>query len=197
MGSELNIGTINGLTVDQILDKMANKGIGMYPGTSGSEEVNGKLILGENVEFDGIYWTVCHVDYIQKLAYLACTVIVQKTLFDYHSSTSYSSSQLRKVAKAFEDSMSPAALARMQNVTVHGVTAKVFAATYDQIRGGFAYFNEDKYRICQNQQYWTSSPYSDSYVWYVSANGSLLSSVNAGGDPGASYGFRPFVCLSL
>ena len=34
MGSELNIGTINGLTVDQILDKMANKGIGMYPGLS-------------------------------------------------------------------------------------------------------------------------------------------------------------------
>ena len=193
MGSEMNIGTINGLTVDQILDKMANKGIGMYPGLSGSGAVEGKLLLGETIAFDGIYWIVCHVDYIKKLVYLACTVIVQNTIFG--SNNSYSSSQLRKVAKAFENNMSSAALARMQNVTVEGVTAKVFAATYDQMDGGFAYFSGDKRRICQDQWYWTSSPTGSSGVCIVNSNGSLSNS--AYNSPSGSGGFRPFVCIRL
>ena len=190
MGSEMNIGTINGLTVDQILDKMVAKGIGMYPGLSGSGAVEGKLLLGETIAFDGMYWIVCHVDYIQKVAYLACTVIVQITQFG--SNTSYSSSQLKNVAKAFENNMSPAALARMQNVTVHGVTAKVFAASYDQMNDGFAYFNSNERRICQNLRYWTSSSYNSDYVWNVDTDGGLSYY-----DPGAAFGFRPFVCLSL
>ena len=190
MGSEMNIGTINGLTVDQILDKMVAKGIGMYPGLSGSGAVEGKLLLGETVAFDGMYWIVCHVDYIQKLAYLACTVIVQNTQFG--ANFLYSQSTLKDVAKAFENNMSPAALARMQNVTVEGVTAKVFAASYDQMNGGFAYFNSNERRICQNLRYWTSSPNGGSGVWSVSADGSLFYF-----GPGNTYGFRPFVCLSL
>lgn len=191
MGSEMNIGTINGLTVDQILDKMATKGIGMYPGLSGSGAVEGKLLLGETIAFDGMYWIVCHVDYIQKLAYLACTVIVQNTTFG--SNNSYSSSQLKNVAKAFENNMSSAALARMQDVTVNGVTSKVFAASYDQMNGGFAYFNSNERRVCQSQWYWTSSPDSSSVVWTVYTDGSL----NYTGSPSSSGGFRPFVCLSL
>lgn len=191
MGSEMNIGTINGLTVDQILDKMANKGIGMYPGLSGSGAVEGKLLLGETVAFDGMYWIVCHVDYIQKVAYLACTMIVQNTIFGanflYHQST------LKNLAKAFENNMSSAALARMQNVTVEGVTAKVFAATYDQMNGGFAYFNSNERRICQNQLYWTSSSDSSGNVLCVSTNGGLYSNYG----PSYTCGFRPFVCLSL
>lgn len=195
MGSEMNIGTINGLTVDQILDKMATKGIGMYPGLSGSGAVEGKLLLGETIAFDGMYWIVCHVDYIQKLAYLACTVIVQNALFSHNSINQYSSSELKDIAKAFESNMSSAALARMQNVTVHGVTAKVFTATYDQLNGGFTYFNSNERRVCQNEWYWTSSPNtvgSADYVWHVDSNGLLDST-----SPGRSIGFRPFVCVSL
>ena len=190
MGSEMNIGTINGLTVDQILDKMVEKKIGMYPGTSGSGEVNGKLILGETIEFDGMYWIVCHLDYIQKLVYLACTVIVQYTIFGKNDS--YSSSQLREVAKAFEDSMSPAALARMQNVTVHGVTSKVFVASKDQMDSGFDYFISNERRDCQTQWYWTSSRNGSGGVWIVEGTGNL-----SGTSPGSTGGFRPFVCLSL
>ena len=191
MGSEMNIGTINGLTVDQILDKMATKGIGMYPGLSGSGAVEGKLLLGETIAFDGMYWIVCHVDYIQKVAYLACTVIVQNTTFG--SGNMYSYSQLKNVAKAFENNMSSAALARMQNVTVHGVTAKVFAATYDQMNGGFAYFNSKERRVCQNQLYWTSSPGPSSRVWIVGTEGGGFDDRS----PSDLFGFRPFVCLSL
>lgn len=185
MGSELNIGTINGLTVDQILDKMVNKGIGMYPGLSGSGAVEGKLLLGETIAFDGMYWIVCHVDYIQKLAYLACTVVVQNTTFG--DNFLYSRSTLKNVAKAFENNMSSAALARMQNVTVHDVTAKVFAATYEQMNGEFTYFNSNERRICQNQLYWTSSPNSSSGVWNVNTDGSLYNN-----NPSNSSGFRPF-----
>lgn len=194
MGSEMNIGTINGLTVDQILDKMATKGIGMYPGLSGSGAVEGKLLLGETIAFDGMYWIVCHVDYIQKVAYLACTVIVQNTTFG--SGNMYSYSQLKNVAKAFENNMSSAALARMQNVTVNGVTDKVFVASYEQMIGGFSYFNSNSRRICiyngSPKWYWTSSPRSNNNVWSVSTSGNL--DYYGPGDP---IGFRPFVCLSL
>lgn len=192
MGSEMNIGTINGLTVDQILDKMVEKKIGIYPGTSGSGEVNGKLILGENVEFDGICWTVCHCDYINKLVYLACTVIVQYCKYSKQYST-YSSSILKRVAKAFEDSMSPAALARMQNVTVEGVTSKVFAATKSQMNGGFDYFNTNERRICNGQKYWTSTNSDDNY----DASSITETGVIQDASQSFNYGFRPFICLSL
>ena len=191
MGSEMNIGTINGLTVDEILDKMANKGIGMYPGMSGSGAVEGKLLLGETIAFDGMYWIVCHTDYVNKLVYLACTVIVQTTVFG--SSNAYSSSTLKTVAKAFEDNMSSAALARMQDVTVNNVTSKIFVPSKDQLDGGFSYFNSNDRRVCQSTVYWTSSLSGSNRVWCVLADGSL----NGNYTPSSTYGFRPFACISL
>ena len=191
MNNKLNIGTINGMTVENILDSMVSKGIGMYPGATGSGQVDGKLLLGETVQFDGMYWIVCHTDYINKKAYLACTVIVQNTIFG--SNTSYSSSTLKTVAKSFEDSMSDGAKSRMLNTTVNGVTSKIFVASYDQMNGGFSYFNSNERRVCQDQDYWTSSPSSSGNVWYVNTGGNLFYS----GGPRSSFGFRPFACISI
>ena len=97
------------------------------------------------------------------------------------------------VAKAFEDSMSPAALARMQNVTVNGVTAKVFAASKNQMSSDFDYFNSNERRICNGQKYWTSS-YSNGYydAGSVTESGALQDASQT-----FNYGFRPFICLSL
>lgn len=191
MNNELNIGTINGLTVENILDKMVEKGIGMYPGATGSSQIDGKLLLGETVQFDGMYWTVCHTDYINKKAYLACTVVVQDTVFSYDT-TSYSASILRNVAKSFEDSMSAGAKSRMLNTNVNGVTSKIFAASYNQMNGGFSYFNSNERRVCQDQDYWTSSPSGTGGVWNVNTSGGFGTA-----GSGTSYGFRPFCAVSI
>ena len=195
MNNELNIGTINGLTVENILDKMVEKGIGMYPGATGSSQIDGKLIVGETVQFDGMYWIVCHTDYVNKKAYLACTVIVQNTVFG--PSKAYSSSTLRNVAKSFENSMSEGAKSRMIDTTVEGVTSKIFVASYRQIGGDFSYFNSDVRRVCQydgsNQLYWTSSSSNSGIVWYVDTSGNFDNNSSLS----SSYGFRPFCCISI
>ena len=135
MGQEIsvtNIASISGMSIEQILDKMVEKKIGIAgsatsttPGASGSGLVSGKLITGETVEFDGMYWIVAHTDYIKRIAYLGSTVIV--TEVNFGSSAAYNGSALATIAENFEKGMSTEALSIMKNVTVNGVTAKVFA----------------------------------------------------------------------
>ena len=67
MGSELNIGTINGLTVDQILDKMVEKKIGIAgggsvgPGSGGLTFDPHTITVGTRVnQFGGTSWIVVH-----------------------------------------------------------------------------------------------------------------------------------------
>ena len=194
MNNELNIGTINGLTVENILDKMVEKGIGMYPGATGSGQIDGKLILGETVQFDGMYWIVCHTDYINKKAYLASTLIVQDTHFG--SNNKYASSTLKTIAKSFEDNMSEGAKSRMVNTRVEGVTAKIFVASDSQLEGNFSYFNSNERRVCQSQTYWTSSSFGSSVLRYVDTNGDIPNDAYSG-YPNESRGFRPFCAVSL
>lgn len=204
MGQEINISniaTISGLTMEQVLDKMVEKKIGIssgatssVPGASGSGLVSGKLISGETVQFDGMYWIVVHTDYINRIAYLASTILVTETSFG--SNAVYKGSTLAAVAANFEKGMSAEALSIMKNVTVNGVTAKVFAPSRDQAVGTFSYFNQSTNRICQyngaNFQWWTSSP-AETYRTYC---------INANGDSpdifvSTACGFRPFIALAL
>lgn len=204
MGQEINISniaTISGLTMEQVLDKMVEKKIGISssatsttPGASGSGLVSGKLIAGETVQFDGMYWIVVHTDYIKRIAYLGSTIIVTETTFG--SNSKYNGSTLAAVAANFEKGMSAEALSIMKNVTMNGVTAKVFTPSREQAVGTFSYFKQSTNRICQyngaNCQWWTSS-LSDTYRAY---------GINTNGDApdihvSTACGFRPFIALTL
>ena len=200
LAHELNIGTINGKTITQILDEMVDKKIGIDLGTSGdsgSSLVDGRLFAGETVKFDGMYWLVAHIDYIKKYAYLCSSEIVTMTRFG--SNNPYAGSILANLAQQFEVSMSAAALSRMVDVEVNGVTAKVFVPSYEQMNGGFSWFNNTQNRICNYGgtpgTYWTSSPGSSGGVWIVAANGGFDS--NGNNSPNNTYGFRPAICLPL
>ena len=204
MGQEIsisNISKISGLTAEEILDKMVEKKIGIAgsatsttPGASGSGLVSGKLIAGETVEFDGMYWIVAHTDYVNRIAYLASTILVTSTTFG--SNTTYKGSTLATVAANFEKGMSEAALAIMKSVTQDGVTAKIFPPTYNQANGGWSYFSAQANRVCKlngnDSWYWTSTASSSSYVWYVDYNGNLN-----GNGPSGTGGFRPCLALAL
>ena len=184
MAHELNVGTINGLTMEQILDKMVEKKIGISGsgsssgGTGGATQsglLEGKIINGEVVRFDGMYWVVAHTDYVNKKAYLASNILVTSTKFG--SNNVYKGSTLATVAAAFEANMSEEAKAIMLTETVNGVAGKVFAPTYDQMNGGWSYFSTQANRICKlngvDTNYWTSSPSSSSSVYFVVAVGNL------------------------
>lgn len=164
-----------------------------YLPTPGSGSlVDGELTLGNTVKFDDMYWIVCHLDYTERVAYLASTVIASTTTFDDYSSL-YSGSTLRTVVKAFEDDMSEGAKTRMVNTTVNSVTAKVFVASYEQMNGSFSYFNSDERRICQDQDYWTSSSYSSGLVYWINDYGEFQYQ----NGPNRVRGFRPFCAITL
>ena len=205
MGQEIsvtNIATISGLTMEQVLDKMVEKKIGIAgsatsttPGASGSGLVSGKLIAGETVQFDGMYWIVVHTDYIKRIAYLGSTVIVTAVAFG--SSEKYKGSTLATVAANFEKSMSSEALSIMNNVTVNDVTAKVFVPSLEQVGGDFSYFKQEANRICKYNgdvyYWWTSSKYYNNYrAYYVTQAGGCTDN-----HVGNICGFRPFIALSL
>lgn len=93
----------------------------------------------------------------------------------------------------FQNALTKGQLACLKNVTVEEVTAKAFVASYDQMNGGFSYFNNSSKRSV-GSVYWTSTSYNTEYPWYVRADGVL--------DYGKynveqSYFFRPSVCLDL
>lgn len=178
-------------------------------GTKGSLKANslkidelpyeGTLTLGSTITCCGNSWIVCHID--GNKHYLALSTIYNNTAFG--NSNVYSGSMLATVATDYKNILCQANANALivdkffANVTVEGVTNKVFVASYTQMNGGFRYFNSNSRRICtyngSAQWYWTSSPLSSSGdVWSVRAEGSLSDY-----SPKYSGGFRPFICLSL
>ena len=195
--SSLSISAVNGINYTK----------GTVTGTRGSLKAisfkisghpyEGTLTLGSTITCCGNSWIVCHID--GKKYYLALSTIYSKTTFGL--SNNYSGSDLATKATNYKDTLRQSNALIVDtffaNVAVEGVSDKVFVATYDQMNGGFSYFNSDSRRVCKYNGsadwYWTSSPYSGSGVWYVLTDGSL----NYTRYPSNSNGFRPFVCLSL
>lgn len=194
-----NIGTISGMTVDQILNAMVKKKIGIDLGSTGVyvpsyDYVTGAIALGSVVTMSGYEWIVCHLDYSGAAVYLMTKDVISTTAFG--SSTAYSGSTLANVAKTFENGLDSAVLENLLTRNVLGVTQKVQAPTYDEMNGGFSYFSDNNKRVAYlngtAQTYWTSSPYSCDGVNCVDAGGSMGSS-----RPSTSYGFRPCVALPM
>lgn len=153
----------------------------------------GNPTVGSTITFKGKSWIVAHKN--GNNIYVSDSVIESMTTFG--NNNTYSGSTLASVASTFQNSLSLTSneQALIPNTSVNGVSSKIFVASYEQMNGGWSYFNSNTRRVCKYngsaQVYWTSSPISDSDVWCVSTDGSL----NYGGGPSSSYGFRPSVCL--
>ena len=83
------------------------------------------------------------------------------------------------------------------NYVVPMMGGYAWLAGYDQLNGGFDYFNSNSRRKATNtsgsaQIWWTSSPGSSSYVYNVGTDGSISND-----GPSNAIGFRPFVALRL
>lgn len=192
MGSELNIGTINGLTVDQILDKMVEKKIGIAgaggPGSGGLTFDPHTITVGTRVDqFGGTSWIVVHKTATRL--YLASEHIFTPAV-KFGDSNVYLGSNLQLHAREFNDIFSDYEKSWMVANPDNGDL--IGPMSYNQVNGGFSYFNSNSRRACDSTWYWTSSPGSSGSVWLVDTDGSLDTY-----NPSGAGGFRPFVCLSL
>lgn len=200
LAHELNIGTINGMSVEAILNMMKQKGIGETAGgvvTDYSDIITGQIALGATVTMGEHQWVVCHIDYNGGVFYLLDAVVEESCSFG--SSPNYPNSTLASKAAAFESSLPSNVKDKLLTVNVSGVSAKVFVPTKAQYQGGFNLFsteNTDTGRIGflsgKAAEVWTSSPSNSSRAWYVSTDGSFYDN-----NSPTMYGFRPAVCLPL
>ena len=153
--------------------------------------LSGSLAVGNTVTFDNKSFLVVHNSGNQW--YLANPTIVENTIFG--SNNTYKGSTLASKCTNWLSNFSANAQTFMNNITVNGVSAKVFVPSYEQVNGGFSYYNSNSRRVCNLNgsayHWWTSSPVSSSLVYYVYSDGSIRN-----GDPGSSYGFRPHICIT-
>lgn len=200
LAHELNIGTINGMSVEAILNMMKQKGIGETAGgivTDYSDIITGEILLGATVTMGEHQWVVCHIDYNGGVFYLLDAVVEESCQFG--SNTNYPNSTLASKSATFEEALPSNVKEKLLTVNVSGVSAKVFVPTKAQYQGGFNLFStndNDTGRIGYLNgvatNVWTSSPGSSSGVWCVITDGGFGNS-----NPSNAYGFRPSVCLAL
>lgn len=161
-----------------------------YAGSGSEEPVTNpewpdksQLTLGNTVTFADKEWIVSHVTGTE--AYLTLKSLSgNSTWYTLQSTcTSWNNSNLNDDQRAC-----------LKSVTAGNTSGKVFVATYDQMEGGFAYFNSaNKRRV--GSKYWTSTKNSPGDAWFVDSDGSLYySNLDNITD---SNGFRPSVCVDL
>ena len=148
--------------------------------------LSGTLAVGNLITFDNKTWRVFHNTGNQW--YLALSNIVENIQFGRNDV--YSGSTLANRCASYLNNFSASAQSFMQNVTVNGVTAKVFVPSFEQVIGGFSYYNSEASRICQlngkNSWWWTSSAYG------VSTEGTLGRITST-----TRLGFRPHICITF
>lgn len=88
---------------------------------------------------------------------------------------------------------------KLMDITVNGVTSKVFIPSYDQVTGGFAWFAEAAHRCVRASLYnfdrkvwWTSTPIDDGRVWVVDGSDG---SVYGGSVTNSNYVIRPCIAV--
>ena len=136
------------------------------------------LAIGNTVRFAGQEWIVSHKT--DDIFYLTLKGVLGNSTWH----------ELQENCTNFENSLSEAQRRCLMHVTAGNTNGKVFVATYEQMNGGFSYFNGNSRRKANNW-YWTSTGSSSGIAWYVIADGSLDYSLRKSG----SGGFRPSVAI--
>ena len=164
-----------------------------------------QLTLGQTdvyfTAYPSIKWCVDHLD--GNYVYLGGYNINETTQFR-SSGTSYSGSTIASKCTTYLNNTIPNVADYLEDVTVEGVTAKVFIPTYYQFSGQTGYgdtsgpvfsypsASADNRKACYaaltSNAMWLSTAYDSSYVWRVSYSGNFDNS-----SPSNTRGFRPEV----
>lgn len=137
--------------------------------------------VGDTMTFAGQQWIVSHKTSTE--AYLTLNGLSGNSTWNNLGSTcqTWENSHLNASQKAI-----------LKSITAGNTNGYVFVATYDQMNGGFSYFNSNTRRSVGNF-YWTSTATSSGGAWYVGSDGGI--SYNYGTSD--SNGFRPSICIDL
>ena len=166
-----------------------------------------QLTLGQTdvyfTAYPSIKWCVDHLD--GDYVYLGGYNINETTAFG--SNTTYSGSTIASKCTTYLNNTIPNVAQYLEDVTVEGVTNKVFIPTYYQFSGQtrysdtsgpvFAYPSASRanrmgcYAALSSKAMWLSTASGSSYVCYVDGGGSVCD--DGYGTPSSSYGFRPEV----
>lgn len=223
LAHELNIGTINGKTTDELTDYMIAKMVENKVGIAGSSGgnygpggltdysgiIDGAIVLGSTVMMGGYQWIVCHLDSAGGIFYLIKATVDEETVFG--SNTSYYGSTIANKCTTFYNSLPSNVQDVLLTVGVFGVQGKVFVpkaswiaeavdgtstVTQDSV-GMFSYFNSNSARIGYNSS-------GSSQTWWTSSanSSSRMWIVNRDGSLGSNPSsattlFRPCVALKL
>ena len=139
--------------------------------------------------YPDIKWQVQHIE--GNYAYLALSTLPSKTTFG--PNVTYAGSTIAGLCTDYLNNTIPNVADYIQDVTVNGVTSKVFVPSYEQLSSGWDWPKAaTANRICQyngtNTAWWTSSSSDTDYAWYVRTDGDFSDYF-----PSRSYGFRPAV----
>ena len=141
------------------------------------------LTLGNTITWADQQWIVSHVTRTE--AYLTLKGLSGRSTWN----------NLQSACTSFANKFTEAQKACLKSVTAGNTSGKVFVATYEQMGGGFSYFNSNSRRAL-NEDYWTSTKINSYDAWGVNTNSSSGDSIlNYGRSD--SLGFRPSVCIDL
>lgn len=160
-------------------------------GGGGSTPSTSAPSVGGTVNMGAFDWICVHTD--SSYYYLMTKYVIGSTVFGQN--TTYDGSTAALMCLLFGTAIGVWGNDRFGEITVNGVKGYCHLASYEQMNGGFSYFNSNSRRIATNmsgtaQYYWTSSPNSSSHVYSVYTDGSIHSN-----NPSYTYGCRPFVAL--
>lgn len=177
----------------QTVKKISLEELKKYSGGSGGSEEpeepvtnpnwpdQSQLTLGNTITWADQQWIVSHVTSTE--AYLTLSGVSGNSTW----------TNLQNACMAFANRFTEAQKTCLKSVTAGNTSGKVFVATYEQMDGGFSYFNSDSRRKTSDW-YWTSTKNGSSNAYYVNTDGSLY---NYGVSQSYSHGFRPSVCIDL
>ena len=191
--------------IDLTLYDSSDSGGSEEPVTNPNWPNKSDLVVGNVINWAGHDWIVSHiavsdqdVSNIKPVeAYLTLKELDSVVEFGYGNELDTSCSRWQSRTFTSEQ------LSCLKEITAGVTSGKVFVATYDQMNGGFSYFNSNARRIVSNygslgsdaDDYWTSTTVDQLKACSVDSDTGKLDS--SGIAKWLQAGFRPSVCVDL
>ncbi len=147
--------------------------------------LSGDIVLGSEVTFAGYQWIVQHIE--GNYAYLALARVTGLGRYKWGywlgaGANTYADSDLVAYPRGLQNSLSEDVLSYCADVTVNGVTSKIFIPSREQLVSQWAWPKQgNSYRMVRGSDggyilYWTSTPSGpcdEGGAWYVNNSGTL------------------------
>lgn len=161
--------------------------------------LTGDLAVGNTITFDDKSFVVVHNEGTKW--YLAKEYITDQTTFNSSKSSVYNGSTVASMCNTYLTQFSDNAKNYMVDVTVNNVTNKAFIPSYEQVNGGFSWYNSNANRTVKrdtdkvNMSWWTSSAYSNNTLYAIEGGSSLSTGSILTKTYDSTLGVRPHICI--